>query len=391
MIFLQAVGSISTLGSSQRKLHDSLHSGIVPAWSVFPDVLPEGKSAPVGAITTTLPVIPPDWEKHRSRNNRLLLAALAQIQPAMDALQNRFPPHRIGVILGTSTSGIAEGEIAVAHHERHGRTPPDYHYQQQELGDPALFLSAWLGLSGPAYTISTACSSSARAFISARRLIQAGVIDAAVVGGADSLCRMTLNGFHSLSALSLSGCRPFAANRDGIVIGEGAALFLLARDPAPVALLGCGESSDAHHMSAPHPDGRGAESAMRQALAEARLSPSDIGYLNLHGTATPQNDAMESAAVYRVFQSDVPCSSTKHLTGHTLGACGAVEAAICHALLTDGSLPLPAQDFSAAPRDSSLPSIDLIQNRETFLGARAILSSNFAFGGNNACLLFGLV
>ncbi len=391
MIFLQAVGSISTLGSSQRKLHDSLRAGTVPGWSVFPDVLPGGKSAPVGAVAAPLPEIPPGWEKHRSRNNQLLLAALAQIQPALDTLQNRVPPHRVGVILGTSTSGIAEGETAVAYHAQHGHVPPGYHYQQQELGDPAICLSAWLGLSGPAYTISTACSSSARAFISARRLIHAGVIDAAIVGGADSLCRMTLNGFHSLSALSLTGCRPFAANRDGIVIGEGAALFLLTREPAPVALLGCGESSDAHHMSAPHPDGRGAESALRQALAEARLSAADIGYLNLHGTATPQNDAMESAAVRRVFPDGVPCSSTKHLTGHTLGACGAVEAAICHALLTDDSLPLPAQDFSSAPRDPNFAALPLVEDRETFLGAKTVLSSNFAFGGNNACLLFGLV
>jgi 3-oxoacyl-[acyl-carrier-protein] synthase-1 len=212
-------------------------------------------------------------------------------------------------------------------------------------------------------------------------------VDAAIVGGADSLCQMPINGFNSLESLSAERCTPFAAGRSGINIGEAAALMLLTREPAAVALLGVGESSDAWHMSAPHPEGAGAERAIDMALRQADLSAEQIGYINLHGTATRLNDRVEAQVVNRLFGAQTPCSSTKHLTGHTLGAAGAVEAALSWLLLTQ-PLPLPQQDFSVSPCDGELAPIGLVC-RQQLLRQRAILSNSFAFGGNNACLLLG--
>nr|MBP9678449.1 beta-ketoacyl-ACP synthase [Aeromonas sp.] len=237
----------------------------------------------------------------------------------------------------------------------------------------------------PAYTLSTACSSSARAFISGQRMLAAGLVDAVLVGGADSLCGLTLNGFDSLESLSGTLCQPFDNGRQGINIGEGAALFLLSRQPAPLALLGVGESSDAWHISAPHPDGVGAEAAMGMALAQAGLTPEQVGYINLHGTATRLNDAMESQAVYRLFGDRVPCSSTKPLTGHVLGAAGAIEAALA-CLLLERALPLPPQRVMTG--DPALAPIRLVSGT-TPLATPRILSNSFAFGGNNVSLLFG--
>ena len=207
------------------------------------------------------------------------------------------------------------------------------------------------------------------------------------MGGADSLCRMPINGFNSLESLSHGRCTPFAEGRDGINIGEAAALILLTREPADIALLGFGESSDAWHMSAPHPEGEGAERAMRMALQQAGMTPDDVGYINLHGTATPLNDRAEAAVTHRLFGDRVPCSSSKHLTGHTLGAAGATEAALSWLILNQ-DLPLPAQDFSMAARDASLPEIDLVL-AERRPARPVILSNSFAFGGNNACILIG--
>jgi 3-oxoacyl-[acyl-carrier-protein] synthase-1 len=338
-------------------------------------------------VTGDLPAIPSRFAPHRSRNNQLLLAALAQIRTQVDAAIGRYGKDRVAVIMGTSTSGIAEGEQAVRSLQQHGTFPPGYDYQQQELGDPSQFMADWLDLSGPAYTLSTACSSSAKAIISGKRLIDAGLADAALVGGADSLCRMPVNGFNSLESFSRGRCTPFGQDRDGINIGEASALILLTREPADVALLGTGESSDAWHMSAPHPEGLGAERAIAMALHQAGLQASDVGYINAHGTATPLNDQVEAAVIHRMFGGGTSCSSTKHLTGHTLGAAGATEAALSWLILTSG-LPLPPQDFSVTPRDPGLPAIRLVEGHEP-LTRPVILSNSFAFGGNNASILIG--
>ena len=241
--------------------------------------------------------------------------------------------------------------------------------------------------------MATACSSSAKVFASARRLIRTGIADAAVVGGADTLCRLTLNGFASLEALSAGICNPFSVNRDGITIGEGAAAFLMQPGDGPIRLLGVGESSDAHHVSAPDPSGAGAAAAMRAALADAGLTPDDIAYVNLHGTATPLNDAMESRALASVFARPVPASSTKSLTGHMLGAAGGCEAAFLWLTLSPehnpaGRLPPHVWDGAADP---ALPTVALVGP-----GARlpaqqrlALLSNSFAFGGSNAAVILG--
>ncbi|CAI1001358.1 3-oxoacyl-[acyl-carrier-protein] synthase 2 [Serratia quinivorans] len=386
MVYFSAVGMVNALGSSLSQIAENLALGVSPGMQQQTQWLIGGEPSWFGNVQGELPAIPEPLKRHNSRNNRLLLAALAQIDTPVRAAIARYGADRVAVIMGTSTSGIHEGELALQQYQA-GQWPQGYDYQQQELGDPGLFLSAFLATRGPAYTLSTACSSSARAIISGKRLIDAGLVDAAIVGGADSLCQMPINGFNSLESLSAQRCTPFATGRSGINIGEAAALMLLTREPAAVALLGVGESSDAWHMSAPHPAGEGAERAISMALRQAGLNAGQIGYINLHGTATRLNDQVEAQVIHRLFGTETPCSSTKHLTGHTLGAAGAVEAALSWLLLTQ-PLPLPQQDFSRVPRDAELAPIGLVCQPQP-LGQRAILSNSFAFGGNNACLLLG--
>lgn len=387
MIYFSAVGMVNALGNNNAQIAASLAAGVSPGMSVQEGWLTENRPVWLGAVTGDLPPIPESLSAHRSRNNQLLLAALAQIETPVSEVIARYGHQRVAVIMGTSTSGIAEGEDAVRHFHQQGTFPPGYDYQQQELGDPSQFMAELLSLTGPAYTLSTACSSSAKAIISGMRLIKSGLVDAAIVGGADSLCRMPVNGFNSLESFSRGRCTPFGQDRDGINIGEAAALILLTREPADVALLGTGESSDAWHMSAPHPEGTGAERAIRMALQQAGLEPENVGYINAHGTATPLNDQVESAVIHRIFGSQIPCSSTKHLTGHTLGAAGATEAALSWLILTQ-NLSLPSQDFSITPRDASLPDIRLVDAPQG-LERPVILSNSFAFGGNNASIVIG--
>jgi 3-oxoacyl-[acyl-carrier-protein] synthase-1 len=326
-LFLPAMAVATCLGSGKAAtvapLFQGSRHGLVPR----DDVLP-GRRVFLGACADDFPDPLADCPELDCRNNRLLAALLAEIEAPVRAAIRAHGPHRVAVVLGTSTAGIAEGERAVDRYLREDRWPEGYDYRQQETGNAAAFVARRLGLVGPAYVIATACSSSGKAFASARRLIRLGLADAAVVGGADTLCRMTVAGFSSLEAVSPTPCNPFSRNRNGITVGEGGALFLLTRDEAEVALLGIGEGSDAHHVSAPDPSGAGARATMNAALADAGLNPDEIAYLNLHGTATPLNDAMESRATHAVFGEAVVCGSTKAMTGHTLGAAGAVEAAI---------------------------------------------------------------
>ncbi len=293
----------------------------------------------------------------------------------------------MGIVLGSSTTGIQRAESAFKARLSNGAWPDGYDYARQEPGDPALFLASILGVNGPTYTVSTACTSGAKAMASAARLIQAGLCDAVVCGGADTLCELTVNGFAALEATSSRICNPFSRNRDGINIGEGAALFLLSREPAALRLAGWGESSDAYHVSAPDPDGIGAEGSVRQALDHAGLTPGDVGYLNLHGTATRLNDAMEARMVDRVFGGGLPCGSTKALTGHMLGAAGSCEAAfVALALLRGGALPPHVWD---GERDPDLPWIELVPAVGGRSDSRYMMSCSYAFGGNNIALILG--
>lgn len=384
--FLHGLGIINALGadaaSVAQRLFQADSSGMQKeaGWVA-------GREMLVGRARGVLPDTPAAFAHQASRNNQLLLQALQQIQPLVETAISRFGPARVGVVLGSSTSGMAEGEAALHGLQQTGSLPAQYHYGQQELGSPALFLSLYLGLSGPAYTVSTACTSSAKAFQSARRLLAHGLCDAVLVGGVDSLCQLTIQGFTALESTSDELCQPMSQHRKGINIGEGAALFLMSHEASAIQLLGIGESSDAYHMSAPAPDGHGAESAMRAALADAKLSPADIGYLNLHATATLKNDEMESHALARVFEHGVPCSGTKPLTGHTLGAAGATELAFCWLALHHQQLPPHHWDQAWDP---ALPRLHLINQAQPFLGSqRACMSNSFAFGGSNASLIIG--
>lgn len=391
--YLPAVGLVCALGHERETIAQGLLAGDTGGMVVEEGWLPEGRArvGKVALATAELPLVAAGLAEFDCRNNRLLLAALAQIEDEVAAAVHRYGRERIGVILGTSTSGFAEGETAFAWREKQGSYPAAFHYAQQEIGAAAPFLARHLGLHGPAYTISTACTSSAKALAAARNLLRFGVCDAVLAGGADSLCRLTVNGFKALESVSEELTNPMSRNRRGINIGEAAALFLVTREAAGIALLGAGESSDAYHVSAPDPEARGAILAMRKALDDAGLTPADIAYLNLHATATQKNDAMESLAVRQVFAQDLPCSGTKPLTGHALGAAGALEAAFCWlAIAGDGRLPPHVWDGAADP---ALPALSLVEYGQRFSdgGARICMSNSFAFGGNNASLIIGEV
>ncbi|MEC4597704.1 beta-ketoacyl-[acyl-carrier-protein] synthase family protein, partial [Burkholderia vietnamiensis] len=345
----------------------------------------------VGRVTAPLECAPPAALAHFDcRNNRLLLAALAQIQPLVDAALARYGPRRIGVVIGTSTSGVDAAEHALARRAATGAMPAGFDYRQMEIGTAAPFVRAVLGVTGPAYTLSTACTSSAKAFAAARRLLQLKICDAVIVGGADSLCELTLQGFASLESVSPGRTNPMSRNRNGINIGEGAALFVMSRDEAAIRLAGVGESSDAHHISAPDPAGHGAEDALRAALADAGVAASAIGYVNLHATATRLNDEMEANVTARVFPHGVPASGTKPLTGHMLGAAGATELGFGWLTLAR-RIALPAHVWDGE-HDPALPALDLVRDERRLAGdaaGRYVMSNSFAFGGSNASLILG--
>jgi len=355
-----------------------------------------GRELTLGGYAGVLPAVPENLPAYYdSRNNRLLLAAAVQIEAELRAAIAHYGANRVAVILGTSTTSVNDNVPAFKTLTEQAAWPRDYDYRRQELSAPAEFLAAWLGISGPAYTISTACTSSARTLLSAQRMLDLKLCDAVICGGADNLCRLTINGFASIEAIDDALCRPFSANRRGINIGEAGAVFLMTRDKPDteaIRVLGGGSSSDAYHMSTPHPDGAGAEAAMRAALVAAKLDASEIGWVNLHGTATKHNDSMESLAMMAVFPQGVACASTKAMTGHTLGTAGALEAALVwaslsHTLNPEGRLIPHVWDGQADP---ALPQLDFSTPAHRYLQgkARVAMSNSFAFGGSNVSLIF---
>lgn len=340
--------------------------------------LSDGRAVPVGRLAGALNASAAD-----TRTNQLLAHCIAPLAGAIDAARAQFGADRVGVVVGTSTSGIGEGGEALRFRLASGAWPEGYALRAQQLGDSARFAAERAGLEGPYFSVSTACTSGARAIASAARLIRAGLCDAVLCGGADTLCDLTLNGFAALDSLSSTPCNPMSANRNGLNLGEGAALFLLTRTPGPFRLTGWGGSADGHHMSAPDPEGKGAAAAMGGALAMAKRDVSAIDFIHLHGTATPLNDRMEARVVGAMFGLDTPCASTKPLTGHTLGAAGAVQAALCLLAMERGALPPHVWDGA---RDPDLPPIRLASAGETARLSR-VLSASYAFGGNNATLV----
>ena len=323
------------------------------------------------------------------RNNRLAYLGLQQdrfdtrLRETIRSLGNR----RIGIFLGTSTSAIYDTELAYRNVDSAtGKFLKPINYSgSHSVSSLCNFVRAVYDIQGPGFVISTACSSSAKVFAAAQRFISLGLIDAALVGGVDSLCLTTLYGFNSLQLTSEKPCRPYDRDRNGISIGEAAAFILLTKhQSSDVALFGYGESSDAYHMSSPHPDGLGAKLAMESALTCAGLNPTDIGYINLHGTSTPSNDRAEGIAVNNVFGEKIPCSSTKGITGHTLGAAGAVEAVACLEALRHGFIP------GSVGTEILDPMIHLNYQMVTSTNSlKRVLSNSFGFGGSNCSLIFG--
>jgi 3-oxoacyl-[acyl-carrier-protein] synthase-1 len=334
---------------------------------------------------------PPGLADYDCRNHRLALLALEQddFVAAVADSRARHGATRIGVFLGTSTAGILSTEIAYQHRDPHtGSLPAAFHYEgTHNLDASTEFVRKVLGLRGPAMTISTACSSSAKVFCLAERFIRMGLIDAAVVGGVDSLCHTTLYGFNALQLVAPEVCRPYDVARRGLSIGEAAGFVLLEKaGPADggLQLRGYGETSDAHHMSTPHPQGEGARRAMLAAMASARLGSADIDYINLHGTATPANDLAEGRAVHGLFGAATPCSSTKGFTGHTLGAAGITEAAIALLSLEQGFIPGSPTTQAVDPDTQCTISLEGMD-----AALKTVMSNSFGFGGSNCVLLFG--
>jgi 3-oxoacyl-[acyl-carrier-protein] synthase-1 len=337
--------------------------------------------------------LPAALAAHDARNNRLAWLGLNQdgFAERARAVRDRYGASRVALVLGTSTSSIGETETAYRQLDADGRFAPQQRRAVHQPHSLGAFVQEVLGLDGPCLSIATACSSSAKVFASAERLLRAGLVDAAIVGGVDTLCGSVLYGFNSLALVAPQACRPFDVARCGLSLGEAAGFAILERidvtntqmDKAAPLLVGYGESSDAHHMSAPHPHGLGAQHAMQDALARAAITPDDVGYINLHGTATPQNDAVEAALIARLFPATTLASSTKGWTGHALGAAGIVEAALTLIVLERGLVP---GTLNAETLDPVCGPQIMLDNREQAIGIA--LSNSFGFGGNNCCLAF---
>ena len=386
---LSALGICCALGNNKQQVWQNAIRASRVGMKARTDLLTTGADVIVGEVAAELPDASGWPAAFQTRNNQLAALAFAEIAAEVMAVRSQFGAHRVAVVIGSSTSGVAEGETAIACQVEQNCFPAQFTYSMQEMHAPAKFIAYLADVSGPCYAISTACSSSARALMTARTLLQADLADAVIVGGVDSLCRLTLNGFNALESIAEGYCQPFAAGRDGINIGEGAALFVMQKLPQGIALLGAGASSDAHHMSAPHPQGRGAVAAIRQACDNAGITPQQIGYINAHGTATPLNDSMESYALQVLGLEQTPVSSSKCLTGHTLGAAGAIEAALCWLTLSvyNTNNRLVPQHWDGEP-DSALAPLNFVRNNQA-LSVQYCLSNSFAFGGNNVALILG--
>lgn len=347
---------------------------------------------PFKTVTGTIPFelapLPPKYAHMESRSARLALHAYEQITDSVDNALARWGAKRVALILGTSTGGIDRTEYAHEAWWNSGQgdapLPPDYRYETQHPFNAFCDLLALRsGILGPRYVVSTACSSSAKVFASARRLIELDVVDAVLVGGVDALCHTTIRGFHGLGVMADRPCAPFGKDRPGMNVGEAAAFLMLERDGDALAVLrGVGESSDAYHMSSPQPEGLGATEAMKAALLEADVKATEVDYINAHGTGTRHNDAAESMALNRLFGSKTPVVSTKAYTGHTLGACGAAEAILSILSMQHGFIPAA---LGSNPVDDGID-LYLPQTYEE-RPVRFVLSNAFAFGGNNCSVL----
>ena len=371
------------LGRTTEQVVASLAAG---RSGLVPPPMPLPFETVCGAVEDELPSLPEAWSLHDTRQARIAFQTLEQIRGPVASAVRRWGADRVALVMATSTGGIAVSEDAFDAFKTSGRTPAGYDLERQHSFFAFVdFLRAQTGIGGPATVVSTACSSSGKVFGCARRLLAAGVADAVLLGGVDSLCRTTLCGFAGLSVLSPEPCRPFSARRQGMNIGEGGAMLLIEREgEARAVVLGVGESCDAHHMSSPHPEGLGARLAMRAALAEAGLRPSAVDHVNAHGTGTEINDAVEAGAIAAVFGGDVPVASTKGFTGHMLGAAGATEAVFAIVALEQQWLPASLGAEPVDPANGIRVVPDRVEQR-----CRVVMSNSFGFGGSNVSVLLG--
>jgi len=386
---LTALGMVNALGQTTEAIWERVKKGDQTGLTLEAGYLPD-RPVRAGKVSGDLPSLPEHLQRYACRNNALTLSAYRQIEQQVRGAVKKYGASRIGVVLGSSTSGMEATETAFLAQRQTGEWPPAFDYIQHEMGGVAEFLAELAQVDGPAYTLSTACSSSAKVFASARALLRDDRCDAVLVGGVDSLCRLTVQGFSALAALSQTPCNAMSRNRDGFNIGEGAALFLMERGDAGIQLAGVGESSDAHHISAPDPEGNGAYASMQSALRDAELDPLAIAYIHLHGTGTPLNDQMESRAVARLFPK-TPASSSKGMLGHTLGAAGAMNVGLCWLSLSQpesGKVVLPPHCWDGQP-DETLPRLALTSKGETLPSSDGIsfLTNAFGFGGSNCSVI----
>ena len=371
----------NALGGSVAEVRQALYEGRT---GLGPSPIPLPFPTAVGAVNSELPELPKELAGWSTRTAQIAMLLLQPLEPQLQRLRQRVRPERIAVVLGTSTAGADVTEKSYRQFVEHGSLPDDYDlWKHHTYGSVLHVVAALAGAKGPAWMVSTACTSSAKPLASAQRMIAADMADAVIVGGIDTLCSMTLLGFFSLDALSTTPCRPFGDKRDGISIGEGGGLLLLERDGDGIALLeSVGESSDAYHISAPHPEGQGARDAMERALAMAGRKVEEVDHINAHGTGTQLNDSAEAKAISALFGDEIPVVSTKGYTGHTLGGAGATEAAISILALQEGWLP---PSLGAETKDPKI-TINTPTTRVTGKFQR-VLSNSFAFGGNNVSVL----
>ena len=381
-IYINDFAVMSRLGMDRAETLASLISPAPPRPDT-PFALNGGGQTQVAKLPGDIPETLPG----RTRTNRVASLLLQQFTDPVATVRAQNPADRIGVVVGTSTAGIEEGYHALDFRLQQDKWPDDFRFADQELGDLSAHIQSVTGVAGPCYTVSTACTSATKAIISAMRMIRAGIADAVICGGVDTLSGLTVNGFHALSSVSADTCSPYGAGRDGINIGEGGALFILSREPSDWALLGGAETSDAHHISSPDPEGVQAEHAIRSAIEEAGLTPEDLDFVHMHGTGTELNDLAEGQVISRVFGLAKPAMSTKGMTGHTLGAAGAIQLAINLISMEHGVYP---PHVFNGDMDPALPPIQLtgVQQKAS-QRLDTSLCASYAFGGSNAALVAG--
>jgi 3-oxoacyl-[acyl-carrier-protein] synthase I len=399
-LILTDLGIACSLGVGKQEISQVLFTAGTPKITTTTAALFSGKKINIFLVSNKLKDLPVEYASFNSRNNRLLKLVLDQIIITVNKLKLRYGASRIGVVLATTSSGTIEAEISFKEKRKTENLSINFSYDQQEIASPSMFAAKYLAVEGPAYTISTACTSSSKAMISARRLILAGICDAVVCGGVDTLSDTVLNGFDSLELLTEQKCFPFSINRNGTSLGEGSAVFVLTKQTTEnisnsIIFYGGSENSDAYHISAPDPSGIMPEHAILSAINMAGFCPKEISYINLHGTGTRLNDEMESKCINRIFGELTPCSSTKSLTGHTLGAAGAIEAGMLWLALannhSNGSIPLPPHIWDMV-QDPNLPVMNFVKPGQRVYAQKCgfvLISNSFAFGGSNACIVLG--